>query len=410
MKNVNNCKIMDMSARDSLVCGLAYYWITSLVVAAGVVLGSGYIREAPAKAHKFDYNDDSYANWDGQWYKDIAKHGYFYKKKEYSSVAFFPAFPIAGRILSRVSGLREEVSLLIVANAFLAGSFALFSVYLRERSPDAPSDYRGYALVAMGVLPTTFFFRMAYSESTFLFCQILALFAMARRWPLIFVAAIIGLGTAARPVGVALVPALFLYVRSRSKTFAEFAWTSALLLPLACWGLAAYMAYQAVEFGDPIAFARAQASWAARRPPSFLNKGVALVTFEPFYALYAPSSPGYWGKHTGTLDFPFSLHALDPFFLLGALGLILFGAVKKWLSQYETVTGICLLLIPYWTHGYEQHLMSMGRFAAAAVPVYPVLGQIALRLPPPLVAAIVAASGFFLGAEAALFVRWYTII
>ncbi len=395
---------------DSIVLGLLYFWLTSSIVAMGVALGVGYLPEVPTGAHKFDYDGDFYANWDGQWYKDIARHGYFYKEHDYSSVAFFPAFPLAGRLVARVTGLREEAALLVVANVFLAAAFALFSVYLRERFPDAPKDFRGYALLAMGILPTTFFFRMAYSESTFLICQILALLGIARRWPLAVVALVIGLGTATRPVGVALIPALLLYTKDQSATRGGYVLKSAMLVPLACWGVAAYMIYQAVAFGDPIAFARTQANWAARTAPSLGAKVVALATLEPFWTLYTPSAPGYWGKHTGPLDFPFSLRAADPFFFLGALGLIFLGFVKKWLSKYEAVTGACLLLIPYWTHGYEQHLTSMGRFAAAVVPVYPVLGRIAAAIPAPLVAALAAMSGFLLGAEAAFFVRWHTII
>ena len=395
---------------DSIVLGILFYWVTSLIVAMGVALGVGYLPEVPTGAHKFDFDGDFYANWDGQWYKDIARHGYFYKENDYSSVAFFPAFPLVGRLVARVTGLREEAALLVVANVFLAAAFALFSVYLRERFPDAPNEFRGYALLAMGILPTTFFFRMAYSESTFLICQILALLGIARRWPLAVVAALIGLGTATRPVGVALIPALLLYTKDRSETRGGFVLKSALLVPLACWGLAAFMAYQAAAFGDPIAFARTQANWAARTAPSLGAKVVALATLEPFWTLYTPSAPGYWGKHTGPLDFPFSLRAVDPFFFLGALGLIVLGFAKKWLSKYEAVTGACLLLIPYWTHGYEQHLTSMGRFAAVVVPVYPVLGRIAAAIPAPLVAALAAMSGFLLGAEAAFFVRWHTII
>ncbi len=395
---------------SALMTGLVYYWITSNVVAIGVALGIGYIAETPTGAHKFSYDGEYYANWDGQWYKHIAKYGYFYKADSYSSVAFFPAFPIAGRIVSRALNIREELALVMVANVFLAASFVLLFRYVSERYPEASRDLRGYILLAMGILPTTFFFRMAYSESTFLMLQILSLYAMARRWPLVAIAAIIGLSTAARPVGVALIPAFLLHVYDQSRTRTEFAWKSTLLVPLACWGLAAYMAYQAAEFGDPLAFARTQTNWAARRPPSLGHKVIALATLEPFRTLYDPAAEGYWGKHTGRIDFPFSLRAADPFFFVGSLGLMLFGFLKGWLSKHEAVTGACLLLIPYWTHGYEQHLTSMGRFAAVSVPIYLVLGRIAARLPAPIVAALAAVSGLLLGAEAAFFVRWHTII
>ena len=313
----------------SIIAGLLYFWITSSVVALGVALGVGYIPETRARAHKFDYAGDYYANWDGQWYKDIARHGYFYKEGDFSSVAFFPAFPLCGRLLSRVSGLREEMALLVVANVLLAASFALFALYLRERFPDAPKDFHGYALVMMGILPTTFFFRMAYSESTFLVCEILSLYAMVRRWPLIVVSILVGLGTAARPVGIALVPALLLHIWDRSPTRLGFLLRSLLLVPLSCWGLAAYMGYQWWEFGDALAFAKTQANWVVRKPPSAWAKFVALATLEPLLTLYDPTAPGYWGNDTGALDFPFSLRAADPFFFVGALQLTIAGYLMR---------------------------------------------------------------------------------
>jgi hypothetical protein len=92
------------------------------------------------------------------------------------------------------------------------------------------------------------------------------------------------------------------------------------------------------------------------------------------------------------------------------LALIFAGLAKKWLTKYEATAGMLLLLIPYWTHGYEQYLTSMGRFAAVAIPIYPVIGQIAVRLPAPFVAVLAAASGVLLAAETAFFARWFTII
>ena len=380
----------------SVIAGLLYCLITSIVVALGVALGVGYIPDTCARAHNFDYGGDYYANWDGGWYKDIARHGYSYKEGAPSSVAFFPAFPLCGRLLSRVSGLREEMALLVVANVFLAASFALFGLYLRERSPDAPENFHGYALVMMGILPTTFFFRMAYSESTFLVCEILSLYAIVRRWPLIVVTILIGLGTAARPVGIALVPALLLYIWDRSQTRWGFLLKSFLLVPLSCWGLAAYMGYQWLEFGDALAFAKTQANWAARKTPSAWTKLIALATLEPIWTLYNPAATGYWANDTAALDFPFSLRAADPIFFVGALELTIGGYVERRVSKYEALSGIFLMLIPYVTQGSEQHLVSMGRFSTVVLPVYIVLARIAVRLPAPVVAAMAALSGILL--------------
>ncbi len=394
----------------SAIVGLAYYVLTSVVVALGVALGVGYIPESFNNAHKFGESSGAYANWDGQWYKNIAADGYFLLNNEPSSLAFFPAFPLAGRTVAWALRIPADLALVIVANVLLAATFITFAIYLRERNPQAPQEFHGYALVALGLLPTTFFFRMAYSESTFLACQVLTLYAMSRRWPLIAIAALIGLGTATRPVGVALLPAFLLQIRDRSATRLAFATRTATLIPLACWGLLAYMLYQGVAFGDPIAFARTQSNWADRHAPSFGAKLIALVTLEPFRSIYNPADLGYWRRYSGSLDFPFSLHAADPCIFMGAVILMMLGTAKQWLTRDEAITGACLLFIPYWTHAFEQHMTSMGRLTSAVIPVYLVLGQLAVRLPAPLVALIASLSGFFLGAEAALFSRWYRII
>ena len=53
---------------------------------------------------------------------------------------------------------------------------------------------------------------MAYTEALFLFLTILCLYGMERRWPLVVIALLIGLTTAARLVGVALIPPFILHV------------------------------------------------------------------------------------------------------------------------------------------------------------------------------------------------------
>ncbi len=235
------------------------------------------------------------------------------------------------------------MALLVVANVLLAASFALFALYLRERFPDAPKDFHGYALVMMGILPTTFFFRMAYSESTFLVCEILSLYAMVRRWPLIVVSILIGLGTAARPVGIALVRPSFCTSGIGPRPGWGFLLKSLLLVPLSCWGLAAYMGYQWLEFGDALAFAKTQANWAARKPPSAWAKLSPWPHWNPSGPCTTRPRPGYWGNDTAALDFPFSLRAADPFFFVGALELTIARLRRwRWVSEIRGALG-CFL-------------------------------------------------------------------
>ena len=238
---------------------MIYYWLTGNIVALGLIFGTEFVGESARKGHMFDYAGESYANWDGQWYKRIASQGYEYTSGSHSSVAFFPAYPLLARGLARVAGIRAEVALLLVSNAFLIVLFGLTVKYVNNRFPES-HGLPDCVLLALGLIPTSFFFRMAYSESMFLTLAVLVLYAIHRGWPLLLIAGIVGLATAVRPVGVALIPALALHVRRRSPDLLTSAWRGAFLIPIACWGLVAYMAYQYAAFDDRFAFVRTQAN------------------------------------------------------------------------------------------------------------------------------------------------------
>ena len=60
-----------------------------------------------------------------------------------------------------------------------------------------------YTVLALALFPTSFFMRMVYTESLFLFLVLLTFVAMQRNWPLAVIAVIAGTATATRSVGVA---------------------------------------------------------------------------------------------------------------------------------------------------------------------------------------------------------------
>ena len=139
---------------------------------------------------------------------------------------------------------------------------------------------------------------MALAESTFLAAALLTMIGIHRRWPLTITAFAAGLATATRPVGVFLTAA-FLWralFQSTGQIGARLV-RAALLAPLACWGLLAYMAYQYVEFGNPFAFAQTQEHWKHQIPvahPTFAEKAWALVELEPIRGVFDPESRRYW--------------------------------------------------------------------------------------------------------------------
>lgn len=396
--------------RSAIVAGVTSYYMTSFIVALGALLGSSLVIQSPARGHIFNDRAAVYANWDGQWYADIARDGYSYRTGDYSNVTFFPVYPLAGRLVARVTGLGIEPALLLVSNVALVGLFSLMARYVTVRYPGGPDELPGWVLVALGLLPTTFFFRMAYSEATFLLIATLALFGMWREWPLAALAGLVGLATATRPTGLALVPPLALHVWQRSPTGGVFASRIMWMAPLACSGLAAYMAYLEVAFDEPLAFAKAQANWQLRPPAPPAARAWALITLEPLRSLYDPSSGVRWWPAGRAFPPVLSLRAADPVYFLASIALIVLGAVRRWLDGREVLAAAGLLLIPYVATGYEQYIQSAGRYAASAVPVYLVLGNLLSRAPAPAASALTGISAFLLGTYSALFCAWYAFI
>jgi hypothetical protein len=264
--------------------------------------------------------------------------------------------------------------------------------------------------LALGLFPTSFFFRVPYSESCFLFFAILAMLAMQRGWPLLVVAGVVGLTTAVRPVGIALLPVYWLYV-CRGSTNRRTALLKLLLLtPVAAWGLLAYMDFQNVTFGDPLAFARTQEHWSARINTTTSDKALSLMSYEPIWSVYQRGSPAYWRRLEPDVAAPVNLAFANPIYFLLATALVVLGRWKRWLNGAETLLAALLILIPYVTRAYEMCMLSEGRFMAVVFPIYLVLGQILSRIPGPLAALILCFSAFLMAAYAAQFAAGYPLI
>jgi hypothetical protein len=393
---------------DHLCTGVVFYYLTSLVAVFGVMFGHDYVWPTTLGQSRRGDLLDAFNNWDGEWFNRIANEGYQYDPDQMSSVAFFPAFPLLGRWLADLTGWPTAVALLATAHLALAGAFVVLAAYWYERvahdRPQAPQ----WALLAFGLWPMTFFFRMGYSESLFLLFAVTVLYGLQRRWPLALVAVVAGAATATRPVGVALLPALALALWQQSPSMGGRTWRLCWLLPLGCWGLLAYMVFQAAVFGDPLAFAHTQTHWRVRAAVAAEQKAWALTTLEPLWSPFHPSSPCGWQTREGQPDPTFSPHLANPIYFVAAGVLVLVGGWRRWLNAAELWLAAGLLLIPYVTRSYEMCSSSMGRFAALAFPIYLVLGHGLTRIPPAVAAALLALSAVVMGIYAALFGSWYS--
>ena len=393
----------------SLEHGFTYYSITTFVVLLGVMLGISLFNPSfniDARADDARSGNavlDGMTNWDGGWYVGIVKEGYDYDPGRESSVAFFPAYPLMVRCVHQMTGLSVHLAALLVSHACLLGSMGVFVAYVRHRFPTSYEQITPHVLMAFGLFPMTFFFRMAYTESLFLFLCILALYGMQRKWPVVAIAVVVGLATATRPVGVALLVPLILFIVKNRRTAWGAAAQIVYSIPVACWGLLAYMLFLHFEFGNALAFVQTQRHWQMRPALSLGARLEVLLSLEPIWSVYVPSSPAYWGRFGQGLNPLFNPLFANPIYFVLAAVLTVIGALKRWLTWEEVLLAAGMLFIPYVTKSYENGMSGQGRFAAAVFPIYIVLGIWLSRLSLPIMVGFFALAIFFLAVYAAMF-------
>jgi hypothetical protein len=419
-----------MAAREiGLV--LCCYFCMSLFVLSGLTIGMELDWVALSAPH-VSPSPIEFLNivtqWDGQWYLRIVDQGYTYAPERASNVAFFPMLPLFGRGVTLFTALSSHASLWVVAQWSLIGSLALFWKYLGAQRTSVALKRVGFldrfAVAALVLYPPSFFLWMAYSESLFLLLCLVAMLGIQRGWHPLWIAIFAGAATGTRPVGVALLVPLALYVWRQERKGRETTYevnrdwnkqTSTLLrlivlLPIGCWGLLAFMAYQWHEFGTPFAFAQTQEHWSMRPAVDWTTKAVILASGEPVWSSYVPGSEGHWTQLEAGVHPLLSLHFFEPLYFVAAVVLVYIGARRRWLNVYEVLLAVGLLLIPYVTKGYEMTMASQARFATIVFPIYIVLGQILARVPWWAAIIYFALSGMYLAIYAAMWAAGHVLI
>ena len=399
-----------LTAAD-LRTGLAFYALSSAVVLLAVWFGHRFGARWPGWQ---DDNKDylgALCRYDGNWYVGIATEGYSFDPDASSSVAFFPAYPLTARAVMRVLGCRPEVASLLVAHAFLAATFVLLHAYLRVRAAAGragpPADL---VLLAFALFPTTFFFRLGYTESMFTFWCVLILFGVERGWHPLWLAVIAGAATATRAPGAALGFVVLAELWRRSPTPGRFVGDALLYGPVCGWGLFAYVAFQWQAFGEPLAFAKAQVYWNSHPGQTAGAALVSLPTLEPVWNTYNPNSARWWQGHDEFNHTPFSLQAANPIYFLLSCAAVAWGGWRRRFTTAELVLAVGLLLIPYLTRAYPNSMGSFGRFVAVVVPMYFVFGDWLRRLSAGWVGLAAAVAAVWLIGYAALFgAAWWLV-
>jgi hypothetical protein len=321
---------------------------------------------------------DSFARWDSGWYNRIALRGYYFEGRQ-SNVAFFPAYPYLSRWLGKVVG-GHWVAGLILSNLALLG--ALFFVHgISRRYLDEDGARR--AVVYVLVFPSSIFLSAFYAEGLFLFAAAGAFYFYER--DRLLLAGIFGcLAALTRFAGVLLFPALLLGALHRTGWSWRPLTPRLLFLLLIPAGLGIFMLILAVQVGDPMAWAKAQAGWG--RETAF-----------PLLTIFRDARSLDWSFAAMNSDLVGRV--LD---LVATLGL--FAAVAASLRRLDLAHATFAFLsvaMPL----FSGRTLSMLRFASGVVPIYLLLAMAGRR--PAWDRLITAAMALILALETVLFARWY---
>ena len=201
--------------------------------------------------------------WDGAWYLRAAEHGWPHGVPSgQSTLAFFPAFPLAIRAVHAVVpvgwSLAGALTSLLTQVAMAVAIWLLGGDLWGEEAADR-------ATLLVLVFPGAFIFALYYAEPLMLACSAVCLLALRRRWWVL--AGVAGaLATSARPNGVAVVVACAVAAYQATRRGREL--RSLVAVAIAPVGVVAWFAYLWATTGTPTAWLQAERrGWGERVEP-----------------------------------------------------------------------------------------------------------------------------------------------
>jgi hypothetical protein len=318
-----------------------------------------------------------WARWDAGWYKEIADHGYTLVTGHQSTVAFFPAYPLAMRAVGTVVGSTLVAGILLTAAAGVAVATAAWAWFRERLSPAATWT----ALALLLLYPYAFYlYGVVYADALFVAAALAAFLLLERDRP--WLAGLAGaVATAARPMGVVVVVGLVVRALERRGVIGarrtmeggrrvdlrKLRWRDAGVL-LSVAGVGAYCVFLAVRFDDPFAFATVEKYWGQGAGPRTWFK----VEF--------------FDNVTDLRDGPAWLaYVAHPVVTVAALAL-----VPRVFRRFGWGYGVYSLLAVGLAALSTKDFFGMGRYVLAAFPCFAVAGELLADHPRVRAGALVA--------------------
>jgi hypothetical protein len=274
---------------------------------------------------------------DSYWYLSIVRRGYQFVgfdkiAYEQSNVAFFPGYPLAVAIMSRLLGVEPELGLYLTAQLFCWLMWIyLFLLYRRWQ---IPTLWQVLASLIILVYPSSFYLVVGYSESLFV-ASLLGFFYWSMDLNSLRAALLAGAHglamSATRIVGlpVALLPLLRLGEGSR-----RWFWTAGAAV-LALLGGLSFFLYCQLRFGRWDLYIEMQRYFTGVQAnyQALFQASTYVLSPERWQVLLSPSAPvkdaGLWSDALSQLFVSVTLGSLVVTGLLDGLS-VLVGKSRRW--------------------------------------------------------------------------------
>ena len=125
---------------------------------------------------------EGWFRWDGNWYRAIVSEGYSFTPGRQSSVAFFPGYPLAVKLVSL--GLRDVILSAIVVT-FVSGMAVAVLFYRWCSRRTSPSTARLAVLVLLLYPYAYYLFGAVYADVFFIACAVGAFVLLDRGHPVL---------------------------------------------------------------------------------------------------------------------------------------------------------------------------------------------------------------------------------
>lgn len=326
-----------------------------------------------------------WANFDGEHYLSISIFGY--KNLEQ---AFFPAYP--GLISMTAKPVSSDfpslvfnsiyLGLLISNLAFFISLILLYDLIKLDFS----KKIAFWALTALLVFPTSFYFASLYNESLFLLLSVGAFYcARKQKW---WLAGVLGMvASATRVFGILIFFTLLIEAWQQKKSMKEI--LGVFLIPI---GLLAYMYYQWMTFGDPFSFYNLQTMVGEQHQRGIILFPQVIVRYLKMFFAVDISNPIY---QTLVLEFVTGILFLT---------LPIYGYLKKIRLSY-----IFYAVVGFLLPAIQGSLSSSPRYILILFPSFLALAILISGFPKWGRIIYVLFSIMILGLETVLFLRGYWV-